>query len=418
MADIDATRLWQRLMSLAEIGATAGGGVDRQALTAGERDAWRLVIGWAGQAGLVASTDDAANLFLTWRGRDASLPPLMVGSHLDSQPSGGKFDGAYGVMAALEAVTTLAASGATPERDVIVVAWMNEEGSRFAPGMMGSEAFAGMRPLQAIRAVRDAEGISAGEAIDDHLAAFADLPRRALGLSIHAYIEPHIEQNDLLEKAGKTIGVVTGIQGKYTYEVEILGRRGHAGTLPMADRRDAVVAFSRVMTALEEHIGGMDPEVKFTVGRVEVQPNAPSVVAEKVRFRIDLRHPDNAVIEECDGLIRSLAASAAAPCEIALTPLVSAASNRFDAGIREKIADIAARRGIPAMPILSFAGHDARQMARLCPTAMIFIPCRNGVSHAEDEWADPVHVSAGAQVLCDLIADSSAANQGRMRGLA
>lgn len=405
MADIDADRLWQRLMALAEIGATNGGGVDRQALTLGERDAWRLVIGWAEEAGLVASTDAAANLFLNWRGRNSTLPPLMTGSHLDSQPSGGKFDGAFGVMAALEAVATLAASGITPERDVIVVAWMNEEGSRFAPGMMGSEAFAGVRSLEMIRLVRDADGVAAGEAIDAHLAAFPELPRRPLGFPVHFYLEPHIEQNDLLEKAGKTIGVVTGIQGKFTYEVEIRGRRGHAGTLAMADRRDAVVAFARIMTALEVDVGQKDPDIKFTVGRVEVLPNAPSVVPETVRFRIDLRHPDNAMLEECDRLISIICETEAVPCEVTVTQLVCAASNDFDESLRDRLSAIAEARGIPAMPVLSFAGHDARQMVALAPSAMIFIPCHNGVSHAEDEWAEPQHIAAGAQVLCELLAE-------------
>ncbi len=401
---IDADRLWHRLMRLAEIGATPKGGVDRQALSEGETEAWRLVIDWAIQAGLAAETDAAANLFLVWKGRDPSLPPVMAGSHLDSQPTGGKFDGAFGVMAALEAVTTLAATGSAPERDVIVVAWMNEEGSRFAPGMMGSEAFAGLRPMAAIRAAKDAKGISAGAEIDRQLAAFTGLPRRPLGFPLFAYVEPHIEQHTLLEQAERVIGIVTGIQGKKTYEVTIEGTKGHAGTLAMRDRRDAVVAFAEVMSRLQAQIGRLD-RIKFTVGQVLVEPNAPSIVPERVRFRIDLRHPDNGVLEKCGELVERISVAAAKPCTASVTPLVSAASNEFDTGLRELIAGSARQRGFPAMPLLSYAGHDARQMAPLCPSAMIFIPCRGGVSHDEGEWAEPQHVAAGAQVLCDVLFD-------------
>lgn len=401
---IDADRLWQRLMQLAEIGATPKGGVDRQALSGGETKAWRLVIRWATEAGLVAETDAAANLFLVWKGRDPALAPIMAGSHLDSQPTGGKFDGAFGVMAALEAVTTLIATGLKPDRDVIVAAWMNEEGSRFAPGMMGSEAFAGVRSIEAIRAVKDVKGITAGAEIDRQLANFPDLARRRLGFPLFAYIEPHIEQHTLLEQAAKTIGIVTGIQGKKTFEITIEGAKGHAGTLAMAARRDAVVAFARIMTRLQDQVGSIDSDIKFTVGQVLIEPNAPSVVPERVRFRIDLRHPDNAVLDRCGELVERICAAAAKPCRASVVALVSAASNEFDQGLRELIAQSAKRRNLPAMPVLSYAGHDARQMAPLCPSAMIFIPCRGGVSHDEGEWAEPQHVAAGAQVLCDVLA--------------
>ena len=203
--------------------------------------------------------------------------------------------------------------------------------------------------------------------------------------------------------AGAVVGVVTGIQGKKTFEVEIRGAKGHAGTLPMAGRRDAVAAFGRVATALHEAIGARDPEALFTIGRVEVSPNAPSVVADRVRFRIDLRHPDNAVLDACGDLVGTVAAARAAPCAATVTPLVSAPSNGFDETLRGMIAEAAAARGVAAMPVLSFAGHDARQMAGLAPSAMIFIPCRGGVSHAPEEWAEPAHVAAGAQVLCDVL---------------
>ncbi|MEO3472114.1 hydantoinase/carbamoylase family amidase [Roseomonas sp. CAU 1739] len=393
------SRLWQRLMRLAEIGARGDGGVDRQALSPGEIDAWRLLLSWATEAGLEPSTDAAGNLFLTRPGRDRALPPGLIGSHIDTQPTGGKFDGAFGVLAALEAATTLP----TPARDLTVVAWMNEEGSRFAPGMMGSEAFADVRDLATIRAARDAAGISVGDALDALHAAFPDMPRRPLGFAPAFYIEPHIEQGPVLEAQGIPLGIVTGIQGKITWEVVIDGEEGHAGTLDMDRRRDAVMAFARIATRMQRDVGEADPIVKFTIGRVTVQPNAPSVVAGRVVFRIDLRHPDNAALQAHAARLEAAALAEAPPCAVTVTRLVDAPSNDFDAGLRDRLAAAAARLGLPAMPILSAAGHDARHLAPLCPAAMIFIPCREGISHSPEEWAEPDDVQAGAALLAAVV---------------
>ena len=207
---IKADRLWTRLMALSEVGATTAGGVNRQALSDGEIVAWHRVIGWAREAGLSAATDAAGNLFLTLAGSDRSVPPLLIGSHLDSQPTGGKFDGAAGVMAALEIMVSFAERKEVPERDLIVVARMNEEGSRFAPGMMGSAAFVGVRSIEAIREVRDAGGVSVGSALDRLHAAFPDLPRKPLGFAVSGYLELHIEQGPLLEVADRIIGIEIG----------------------------------------------------------------------------------------------------------------------------------------------------------------------------------------------------------------
>ena len=388
-------------MALARIGATPGGGVNRQALSAGEIEAWRLLIGWAEAAGMQASTDPAGNLFLTLPGRDRGLPPLVMGSHIDTQPTGGKFDGAFGVLAALEAAESL---GATPARDVVVVAWMNEEGSRFAPGMMGSEAFAGVRTLAQILAARDAVGTTVAEALAALHAAFPLLPRRPLGFPIGFYLEPHIEQGPVLEGRGTPIGIVTGIQGKKTYEIAVEGAEGHAGTLDMADRRDALAAFARMADAMFREVGAADPAVKFTIGMARVEPNAPSVVPARVTFRIDLRHPDNAALDAFGARLEALAEAHAPPCTVRVKRLVDAPSNAFDPDLRARIAAAAEALGHAAMPILSAAGHDARHMAPLCPAAMIFIPCRDGVSHAEHEWAEPAHVAAGAAVLAEVAA--------------
>lgn len=402
MMQIDRDRLWARLMRMGQIGGYPEGGVDRQALSDEEHEAWRQMLLWADAAGLVPETDAAANLFLTLPGQDRSLPPLLAGSHLDSQPTGGRFDGAYGVMAALEAVSVMAEQGFRPARDVTVVAWMNEEGSRFAPGMMGSEYFAGTRRIAVIRAVRDAEGIACGDEIDRLQAAFPALRQRR-PFRPAAYLEPHIEQGPELDKAGVPIGIVTGIQGKVTCEVTISGARGHAGTEPMRGRRDAVIAFARAAVALEERIGYRDPEIRFTIGRVEVTPNAPSVIAGEVRFRIDLRHPSNAVLEAAAGEIAGIVAAEAAPCAAQVRVLVHAPSNEFHPALRARIADAVLRRGYAARPIASAAGHDARHLAGICPTAMIFIPCRDGISHDPAESAEEADVAAGAQVLLDVL---------------
>jgi N-carbamoyl-L-amino-acid hydrolase len=403
MSLIDPDRLWARLMRLAEIGATPAGGVNRQALSDGEILAWRRVIGWAQDAGLTPATDVAGNLFLTLAGRDRGSPPLLIGSHLDSQPTGGKFDGAAGVMAALEAAVSLAQRGEVPARDVIVVAWMNEEGSRFAPGMMGSEAFAGVRGMEAIRSARDADGVTVGDALERLHSAFPDLARQPLGFPVHAYLELHIEQGPLLEAQNRVIGIVTGIQGKKTFQVTVEGAEGHAGTLAQAERRDALASFARIACALHAEIGAIDAEIKFTIGRVTVEPNAPSVVPARVNFSIDLRHPDNAVLDAAGVRVVTLCDNHAPHCRVTVNPLVDAPSNEFDLGLRERIARAAREHSFPAMPILSAAGHDARHLAKVCPSAMIFIPCRDGVSHVEHEWAEPAHVAAGAAVLAQVM---------------
>jgi beta-ureidopropionase / N-carbamoyl-L-amino-acid hydrolase len=387
-------------MRLAEIGARPDGGVNRQALTAGEIEAWRLMLGWAAEAGLEPATDDAGNLFLTLPGRDRSLPPGVIGSHLDTQPNGGKFDGAFGVLAALEVVTELRM---TPARDISVVAWCNEEGGRFAPGMTGSEAFVGLRDLATIRALRDADGVALGDALDALHAAFPALPRLPLGRDFAFCIEPHIEQATLLEEAGLAIGVVTGIQGKITYEVVLTGEEGHAGTRDMALRRDAVMGFARIAARMQREVGEADPVVKFTIGMVRAEPNAPSVIAGRVVFRIDLRHPDNAALHAHGARLEAIAAAEAAPCGVTMTRLIFAPSNSFDARLRARIGAAAHRLGLGRMELLSAAGHDARHMAPRCPTAMIFIPCRGGISHSPLEWAEPAHVAAGTAVLAETV---------------
>jgi N-carbamoyl-L-amino-acid hydrolase len=257
--------------------------------------------------------------------------------------------------------------------------------------------------MAAIRAARDADGVSVSEALDHLHQAFPDLPHRPLGFAVASYLELHIEQGPLLEAAGRTIGVVTGIQGKKTFQVVVEGAEGHAGTLAQQERRDALAAFARIATALHGEIGTIDADIRFTIGRLSVQPNAPSVVPSRVSFSIDLRHPDNSVLDAAGARIAALCGQHAPPCLVTVTPLVDAPSNAFDSRLRELIAQAARDQDFPAMSILSAAGHDARHLAKVCPAAMIFIPCWDGASHVEHEWAEPADVAAGASVLAQVL---------------
>ncbi|MBJ2150210.1 hydantoinase/carbamoylase family amidase [Paracoccus sp. IB05] len=399
---INGERLWQGLMALAEIGGFGEGGVNRQALTDQEHEAWAWFLAEARALGLEPATDAAANLFLTLPGRDRSLAPVLIGSHMDSQPTGGRFDGIYGVLAGFEVIHSLVDAGHRPLRDVTLVAWMNEEGGRFAPGMMGSEFFTGMRDIGAIRTAQDSDAVTCGAEIDRLHRAFPDLPLRA-PFTPHCYIEPHIEQGPELERGRQVIGAVAGIQGKVTMEVCLTGARGHAGTEPMAGRRDAVMAFARAALAQQAIARGAGPEIRFTIGRVEVSPNAPSVIAGELRYRIDLRHPSNDTLDRVAAQMRAAVVSEAAPCIASVEVLVHAPSNLFDPGLRGAIRASAARHGYASRDIASAAGHDARHLAGLCPSAMIFIPCHGGISHDPAESIEPAHASAGAQVLADLV---------------
>ncbi|MDE2702571.1 MAG: hydantoinase/carbamoylase family amidase [Chloroflexota bacterium] len=399
---IDPQRLWDRHMQLAEIGATPAGGVNRPALSDVEIDARGTLLAWARRAGLTASHDPIANLFLRLEGSDPGAAPVLAGSHIDSQPTGGKFDGAFGVLAALEALTAMSARGLRPRRSIEVVAWTNEEGSRFAPGLMGSEAFAGLRPLEKILAVTDAEGETVRESVARVLAADAGVESRPLGFPVHAFIEPHIEQGTILERADVPIGVVTGMQGSRRFRVTVSGNASHAGTTPRAERRDAVLAAARMINDLVELMA--EPEdVMFTVGLLNVRPNAPSVVPEEAYFSIDLRHPANAVLAGLGDAIAGCCDHASDPCAVAVREIASTPSIEFPGSIRRRLSSAADRLGLARRNVYSLAGHDARNLHAVCRSGMIFVPCRDGISHNESEWAEPAHLVAGTRVLADAL---------------
>lgn len=388
-------------MALARFGALPKGGVNRQALSDEEIEARAELVRWGTAIGLEASTDPAANLFLRCKGTDPSLAPVLVGSHIDSQPTGGRFDGAFGVLAALEGVEAIVARGRRPRRHIDVVAWMNEEGSRFAPGMMGSAVFAGARKLEDILSVRDSAGITVEAELRKVLAAEPRLPQRPLRWKPAAFLEAHIEQGPILEIEQKSVGVVSGIQGKRTFRVQVVGEENHAGTSPRSARRDALVAGLNIVQALQEAMWDREDTVRFTVGMFNVTPNAPSVVPARVVFSIDLRHPVAQTLRKLGDMITPICRQAALNCEVVATELLHDPPLEFPQGLRRNLTSIADALGVSNMEISSGAGHDARYLHYICPTAMIFIPCKGGISHNEAESATKDDVVAGARVLAE-----------------
>jgi N-carbamoyl-L-amino-acid hydrolase len=390
-------------MDMAELGQTANGGVNRQALSDQDVAACRRLMSWGKSLGMQPARDLAGNFFLRLPGSDPSAAPVLAGSHLDSQPTGGKFDGTYGVLAALEACQAIAEAGARARRPIDVVAWMNEEGSRFAPGMMGSAVFAGASQLDAIRPVADAGGTTVGAELDRTAQALSDVALRPLGSDVFAYVEAHIEQGPVLEKLGKTIGVVSGIQGKRTFLVTVQGEAAHAGTSQRSERRDALLSAVAMIDGLSKLTHDAEDIVKFTVGALTVVPNAPSVVASRVTFSIDLRHPDSDTLRRLGDAIGPTCEKLAGPCDVTVKELSTAMSLTFPEAMRDRIRSTAATLGLPSLDLHSAAGHDARYLHYVCPAAMIFIPCHLGITHNEAESITSGDAVAGARVLADVL---------------
>lgn len=407
---IDSQRLWDALMELATIGATAKGGVRRLALSDADGRARERVIGWLRDAGCRVTVDRIGNIFGRRSGRDETLPPVMTGSHIDTQPSGGKFDGNYGVMAALEAVRTLEDFGIQTQAPVEVAIWTNEEGARFAPVMMGSGVFAGAFPLDQVLQSRDVDGISVGEALD-RIGHAGTQP--VGGRKVGAYFEAHIEQGPVLEDEGKVIGAVTGALGLRWYDVVITGQDAHAGPTPMRLRRDALLVASRIVTEVEALALRHAPSGRATVGFMQVRPNSRNVVPGEVRFSVDLRHARDDVLDAMEGALRATCARLAQEqgCSSSVERVASYAACRFDDACVGAVRTAAAALGFPQMDIVSGAGHDAVYMARVCPTGMIFVPCEGGISHNEIENAKPEDLAAGCNVLLRVILER-ARNEG------
>jgi N-carbamoyl-L-amino-acid hydrolase len=396
---IDADRQWDRLMRMGAIGMVEQTGVDRACLTAGDRAARRLLIGWAEAAGASVSVDAAGNLWLRREGMQPDAAPVLTGSHMDTQPRGGRFDGIWGVIAGLEVLSALHALDLRTARPIEVVAWTNEEGGRFAPGCMGSMAWSGHTPLERFAGVRDEAGISFGEALAEQLALESDLPRRALGGRPHGYVEAHIEQGPLLEAAAQQVGVVTGIQGSRWFTVTLQGASAHAGTAPLSLRRDAVQDMLRAIAALNQLTHDPDDVLRFTVGRITVSPNTSNSVAERVTFSIDLRHPDASALRARGDAIAETVRAAVTTTAATVTEVFHAMPIRFDEAVIDAVEQAAAAEGVSHRRMPSGAFHDAQFVAGICPSGMLFVPCRDGISHNVTEYASPGHLAAGTRVL-------------------
>jgi N-carbamoyl-L-amino-acid hydrolase len=399
---VDGARLWQSLMQLAEIGATAKGGVCRLALTDLDRQGRDLVAGWLRGAGAGIEIDGAGNIFATRPGRNAGLPTVLTGSHIDTQPSGGKFDGNYGVLAGLEVLRTLNDAGLVTEKPVAVAIWTNEEGSRFVPVMGGSGAFARVFTLEHLHQQRDVDGVAFGEALERiGYAGKAPIGGRALD----AYFEAHIEQGPILEREDKVIGVVTGALGLRWYDCIWSGQDAHAGPTPMESRRDALRGAARLVEAVNEIARRHAPDGRATVGFMQVKPNSRNVIPGRVAMSVDMRHPEDERLVAMDGELRAASAAIAAElhleCDVRQVDQFPA--SRFNAGCVDAVRAAARKLGYPYREIVSGAGHDAIYLARVAPTAMIFVPCKDGISHNEIEDARPSHLEAGANVLLHAV---------------
>jgi len=404
---INGQRLWDSLMEMARIGATKKGGVCRLALTDLDRESRDLFVRWCESAGCSVSVDAVGNIFARRPGRRDDLPPVMTGSHLDSQPTGGKYDGAYGVLAGLEVLRTLNDGAVETEAPVEVVVWTNEEGSRFAPAMMGSGAFTGRFSLEDTYAAADMDGETFGAALEAIGYKGEGCGDRPIG----AYFEAHIEQGPILEEEEKTIGVVSGAQGQRWYEITLTGMEAHAGPTPMARRRDALVGAAEVVTAVNRIGHDFQPDACATVGMMQVRPNSRNVIPGEVFLTVDFRHPDDTRLAAMDAALREAVAAIVTDrkLDVAIEQILDFAAVAFDPGCVDAVRRGAERGGLHHRDIVSGAGHDAVYVAGIAPAGMIFVPCKDGISHNEIESATPEDLAAGCQVLLHAVLEKAGA---------
>ncbi len=391
-------RLWDSLMSMAEVGPGTEGGSRRLALTDEDLAGRELFISWCREAGCRIGIDQMGNIFARREGTDPDAAPVMTGSHLDTQPHGGKFDGVYGVLAGLEVIRSLNDMNIQTRAPVEVVCWTNEEGSRFSPAMVGSGVFAGQFTLDYGLARTDADGITLGSELVriGHNGGEPCAPR-----PVAAYFEAHIEQGPILEGAEKTIGVVTGGQGSSWFEVTFSGQDSHAGTTPMNVRRDALLGAARLVVAVNE-IGLRNQNVGVTtVGRLDVEPNSRNTIPGAVSLDADIRAFSQDALEAMGRDMEAAARDIARDLglEVTCTLLARKAPTVFDKGMVDLVRRSSEKLGLAHMDIVSGAGHDAIYLSAIAPTAMIFIPCENGLSHNEAESATPDDITAGTNVL-------------------
>ncbi|RWO82100.1 Zn-dependent hydrolase [Mesorhizobium sp.] len=397
---IDGERLLRRLDAFARIGATPAGGVNRQAFSVEDRGARRLLAELALGRGFTVFQDGIANLFIRREGADAALPPLLIGSHLDSQPTGGRFDGALGTLSAFEALEALEDARAETRMPIEVVAWANEEGSRFAPGVMGSMAFTGA-DTAAWKSIVGNDGASLAKELDATITALPEAALRPIGMPISGYIELHIEQGPSLEKEGLPIGVVTAVQGTRWLEVSIEGTAGHAGTTGLAYRRDPMVAAIAAIHRLQTTIMPLDSSARLTVGRIAAQPGSINAIPQSVTFTVDLRHPRPERLDAIEAEARQActAEAEAQGCTATIKRSFDMPGAAFSADMIKIIEDAVGSLGLSHKQMISGAFHDALFIARVAPAAMIFVPCRDGLSHNEAEYVEPADAITGTRVL-------------------
>jgi len=399
---VNGERLWDSIMEMGKIGGTPKGGVCRLALTDLDKQGRDLFVSWCKDAGCSIRIDKMGNIFARRAGRDNSLPPVVMGSHLDTQPTGGKFDGIYGVLSGLEVIRTLNDHGVETDAPIEASVWTNEEGSRFPPAMVASGVFAGVFDLEYGLSRADLDGKTMGEELARIGYAGED---EVGGRPFKAFFEAHIEQGPILEDEGITIGVVTDAQGQRWYEVTLTGQEAHAGPTPMARRKDALVGAARIISAVNEIGLSHAPLACATVGLLNVHPNSRNVIPGQVFFTIDFRHPDDKVLSAMDHALREVCNSVAKETglEMQFEQIWYSPPVHFNESCVNSVRDAAVAAGLSHRDIVSGAGHDACYISRVAPTAMVFVPCENGISHNEIENADPAHLEAGCNVLLQAV---------------
>jgi N-carbamoyl-L-amino-acid hydrolase len=393
---VNGARLWTSLMEHARIGGTPDGGINREALTEADRQARDLFATWCRAEGMDVAVDELGNMFATLAGSDPNLEALAVGSHLDTQATGGKFDGVLGVLGGLEVVRTLRESGVRLRHPLTVINWTAEEGGRFVVSMAASGVFGGIFPLSDAASWRDAEGVR----FLDALRSIGYAGKEPVGARrFAALLELHIEQGPILDSAGEQIGVVTGSQGMSFSTVTIEGRASHAGTTPMSSRLDPVAAFVRLAGTCQQEAEAM-PDARFTVGLINTWPGSHSVIPKTVTFTLDLRHPKAEGLRALfDVYEKAAEAERQRGFRVVCEEFGSSPVSAFDAGCIEAVRESAIELGYRWRDMVSGAGHDAIYAANATPTAMIFVPCRNGISHNPAESITPDEARAGTNVL-------------------
>ncbi len=400
-AEVSPRRIQELFDTIGAIGRSADGGCHRPAFSEAERSARMALIETGRALGLRPMRDRIGSLFLVRPGSNPELPAVFTGSHLDTVPRGGCFDGAAGVLCGLAAIELLDEVGVETARPIVLVSWANEEGARFSPATMGSGVFTGAVAYDRAVAATDADGVALEEELaKEEMPAIRDeeVPRPA------AYLELHPEQGRILENAGASIGIVEGVQGQVSGDWIVRGHADHAGTTPMDDRADALVAASQLIGAIP-HLAAAETPAVATVGEVRVEPGARNVVPSLVRGTLDIRHPEDEAVERLLSAVLAEGARVAEDlgCSFAWEQAWRSASVRFDDGVLAAVADSAAGRKIATVRLTSGAGHDAVHMSSICPSGMIFVPSRDGISHSPREHTSYQDLAAGATLLAEAL---------------